>query len=112
MVAAPETQQHPFAFTGDGHEYFRIWIVNLALTVATLGIYSAWAKVRRLQYFDRNTRLGGASFDFDGSPWAILRGRVLALGLVGSYQYAVGFSQLVATVLVAIIALLVPALVR
>jgi uncharacterized membrane protein YjgN (DUF898 family) len=27
--------------------YFRIWIVNLLLTIATLGIYSAWAKVRR-----------------------------------------------------------------
>ena len=55
-------------FTGSGQEYFRIWIVNLMLTVATLGIYSAWAKVRRLQYFDRNTQLGGAVFDFRGNP--------------------------------------------
>jgi hypothetical protein len=40
---APE-QLH---FTGSGAEYFGIWIVNLLLTILTLGIYSAWAKVRR-----------------------------------------------------------------
>ncbi len=40
-----------FEFTGDGREYFRIWIVNVSLTVITLGIYSAWAKVRRMRYF-------------------------------------------------------------
>ena len=52
-----------FEFSGKGGEYFRIWIVNLALTILTLGIYSAWAKVRRLQYFHRNTALIGNSFD-------------------------------------------------
>ncbi|MDX2410346.1 MAG: DUF898 family protein [Woeseiaceae bacterium] len=27
-------------FTGNAGEYFKIWIVNIALTVVTLGIYS------------------------------------------------------------------------
>ena len=40
----------PFRFTGTGGEYFRIWIVNVMLSVVTFGIYSAWAKARRLQY--------------------------------------------------------------
>jgi uncharacterized membrane protein YjgN (DUF898 family) len=70
-------------FLGSGSEYFRIWIVNLALTLATLGIYSPWAKVRRLQYFHRNLRLADAAFDFDARPIAILRGRMLALLLLG-----------------------------
>lgn len=39
----------PLTFTGTGAEYFGIWIVNLLLTIVTLGIYSSWAKVRRLQ---------------------------------------------------------------
>ena len=38
-------------FTGSGSEYFRIWIVNLLLTLVTLGLYYPWAKVRRLRYF-------------------------------------------------------------
>ncbi len=37
--------RHPLNFTGKGSEYFKIWIVNIALSLITLGIYSAWAKV-------------------------------------------------------------------
>ena len=28
----------PFVFSGKGSEYFSIWIVNIALTIVTLGI--------------------------------------------------------------------------
>lgn len=110
-LPAPE-QELALRFTGSGKEYFRIWIVNLMLTVITLGVYSAWAKVRRLRYFDRNTELGGVVFDFDGNPKAILLGRVVALGLLAAYHYAVGFSQAVALgVLLGLLALL-PVLMR
>jgi uncharacterized membrane protein YjgN (DUF898 family) len=81
-----------FGFSGSGAEYFRIWIVNLLLTVVSFGIYSAWAKTRRLQYFYRNTHLAGASFDFRGNPKAILRGRLLAAAVLAAYHYAFGFS--------------------
>lgn len=102
-----ETRTYSFHFSGSGKEYFKIWIVNLFLTILTLGIYSAWAKVRRLQYFDRNTRLAGAVFDFDGKPGPILRGRILAVALLGMYQYAFGFSKGagIATVLILLLAL-------
>lgn len=70
----------PFAFHATGGEYFRIWIVNLLLTIVTLGIYSAWAKVRRLRYFYGNTRLDGASFEYHGRPIQILKGRLIAFG--------------------------------
>lgn len=75
------TAQH-FEFTGSGSEYFRIWIVNVLLTIVTIGIYSAWAKVRRLRYFYNNTRFAGSSFDFHGSPIAILKGRIIAVVLI------------------------------
>ncbi|WP_426110038.1 YjgN family protein [Massilia sp. PWRC2] len=100
------------AFTGSGQEYFRIWIVNLFFSVATLGIYSAWAKVRRLQYFDRNTELGGAVFDFRGDPIAILRGRMLALVMLVAYHYAFGFSSTVSLVILGALAALLPFLMR
>jgi uncharacterized membrane protein YjgN (DUF898 family) len=97
-----DTTTQPFQFTGTGSEYFRIWIVNLALTILTLGIYSAWAKVRRLQYFYRNTTLAGGSFDFHGDPKAILKGRLIAVGLlvaynvIGSFDVALGLAALAA----------------
>src|SRR5687767_6793177 len=83
-----QTTYEGFTFSGTGGEYFRIWIVNILLTVLTLGIFSAWAKVRTMQYFYRNTRLAGASFDYHGNPIAILKGRLLAAILFGSYTAA------------------------
>ncbi|WP_306605255.1 DUF898 family protein [Azonexus sp.] len=74
--------QRNFAFTGTGGEYFRIWIVNLLLSILTLGIYSAWAKVRREQYFHRNTLLDGSGFDYHGDPKAILKGRGIAWSML------------------------------
>jgi len=73
-------------FTGDSGEYFRIWIVNLCLSVLTLGIYSAWAKVRRKRYFYGCTLLEGAGFEYLGSPVAILKGRIIVV--VGFAAYA------------------------
>ncbi|MDL2356441.1 MAG: YjgN family protein [Pseudomonadota bacterium] len=107
---APEV--HGFRFTGSGKEYFRIWIVNLFLTVATLGIYSAWAKVRRLQYFDRNTELAGAVFDFRGDPRAILKGRLLGVLLLAAYHYAFGFSLAIGLAVVAGLLLALPFFLR
>jgi uncharacterized membrane protein YjgN (DUF898 family) len=81
-----------FQFTGDAGEFFRIWIVNLLLSVVTLGIYSAWAKVRTKQYFYRNTLLDGVSFDYVADPIRILKGRLLFMAaggvLVGAQYYS------------------------
>jgi uncharacterized membrane protein YjgN (DUF898 family) len=79
----------PIRFTGRGSEYFGIWIVNLLLTILTLGIYSAWAKVRRIKYFYRHTELANSSFDFHGSPTRILIGRIVALAMLFVYNYTV-----------------------
>ncbi len=72
----------PFSFSGTAGEYFRIWIVNAVLTVLTVGIYSAWAKVRTKQYFYRHTRLDGATFDYLARPVAILKGRLLVVAVL------------------------------
>jgi uncharacterized membrane protein YjgN (DUF898 family) len=69
----------PFQFSGAGGEFFRIWIVNLFLTIVTLGIYSAWAKVRTANYFYGNTHLDGNSFRYLAKPMTILKGRAIAL---------------------------------
>ena len=78
------TDRHwaPFEFSGDTFEYFRIWIVNVFLTLVTLGIYSAWAKVRTKRYFYGNTSVEGSSFEYLAQPGAILKGRLLVAGVV------------------------------
>ncbi|MDH4275437.1 MAG: YjgN family protein, partial [Gammaproteobacteria bacterium] len=91
-----------------GGEYFRIWIVNAILTVVTLGIYSAWAKVRRLQYFYRHTRLGDASFDYHGTPQAILKGRLIGFGLFALYSVALKIAPLIGLFIGLVLALVMP----
>ena len=73
---APE-RAYPFEFRGTASEYFGIWIVNVLLSIVTLGIYSAWAKVRRLRYFYGNTYLDGHNFEYWARPGQILIGRLL-----------------------------------
>jgi uncharacterized membrane protein YjgN (DUF898 family) len=108
----PSAAIEPVRFTGSGAEYFGIWIVNLLLTILTIGIYSAWAKVRRLQYFYRHTELAGSSFDFHGKPIKILIGRVIALIMLFAYNYSVRIQSVWTLVIVCVIAFIMPALLR
>ncbi len=86
-AAAPGRMVRP-EFTGTAAEYFRIWVVNLLFTLVTFGVYSAWAKVRKKRYFYGSTRLDGDSFDYFGSPKAILKGRIVAFVVFVAYVVA------------------------
>lgn len=103
-----EQQREPFSFSGQGGEYFRIWIVNLCLSLITLGIYSAWAKVRRLQYFHRHTSVAGASLDYHGNPIAILKGRLLAVTLFAIYSLVIKINPIAGLAVFAFIMAVMP----
>ena len=98
-------------FTAEGKEYFRIWIVNLALTVVTLGLYSAWAKVRKLRYIYSNTTLAGSAFGYHGEPLKILKGRLIATTVGAGYFAATRYSPIAALVVVLLIGSIAPWLV-
>jgi len=100
--------RYPVAFTASAGEYFRIWIVNLALTILTLGIYSAWAKVRKKRYFYGHTLIDGDSFDYRGNPVAILKGRIIAVMLLATYSFAGHFSPGLKIVFAIVLAFAVP----
>ena len=104
-------QEHidPFDFRGNTKEFFSIWIVNVFLTIVTLGIYSAWAKVRTTTYFYSNTFLDESSFRYHAQPLQILRGRLIAVVLFIAY-YASGYISTTALfVTIGVIAIAMPA---
>ena len=76
-TAAAPARVFGFEFTGDAREFFGIWIVNILLSVITLGIYSAWATVRTRRYFYGHTLLDGIGFDSLAKPTQILKGRLV-----------------------------------
>ncbi len=84
--ASANSRLEKFEFTGAGSEYFGIWIVNILLSIVTLGIYSAWAKVRNKQYFYGNTYMDGSAFEYTAEPTQILKGRIFAVIAFIAYQ--------------------------
>lgn len=81
-----QSRVSPFRFSGNGSEYFGIWIVNILLSIITLGIYSAWAKVRNKRYFYGHTELEGSTFEYTADPVRILIGRAVALVFFIAYS--------------------------
>lgn len=98
----------PFVFTGRAGVYFRIWAVSLFLSILTLGIYSAWGKVRKKRYLYAHTTLDGTGFEFRASPLAILRGRVIAVVLFGGFALSGHFVPGMQVVFVVLLLLLLP----
>lgn len=70
------------SFTGSASEYFGIWIVNVLLTIITVGIYSAWAKVRRKRYFYGNTVILGRAFEYHATGKQIFIGRLIVIAFL------------------------------
>jgi uncharacterized membrane protein YjgN (DUF898 family) len=106
FVPPPQERELRFEFTGSAHEYFRIWVVNTLLTIVTLGIYSAWAKVRTKQYFYSHTSLEGTRFEYLADPLKVLKGRIIAaiaLGLLFASQHY-SLTLYVCTVIVFVLA--------
>lgn len=93
------TGRLPFEFRGTGTEYFKIWMVNTVLSVLTLGIYSAWAKVRRKKYLYGSTRIQGSAFEYLADPVKILKGRILVVAVVIAYSLLKQFVPLLAPIL-------------
>lgn len=99
-------------FSGKGKEYFGIWIVNILLSVITLGIYSAWAKVRNKRYFYGHTSIAGDSFEYHGQPMQILKGRIIAVVCVVIWSVSEQVSPLLSLGLIVAFVLLLPLLSR
>lgn len=100
---------YQFEFSGRPGEFFKIWIVNIFLSIITLGIYSAWAKVRTKRYLYGSTSLAGSNFDYTADPIRILKGRAIAVTVFFIYQFVVSFAPQFSGLIILAVALLAPA---
>jgi uncharacterized membrane protein YjgN (DUF898 family) len=98
-------------FHGSGTEYFAIWIVNLLLSIVTLGIYSAWATVRTNRYFYSNTEIAGHRLAYLAKPIQILIGRIIAFALFVIVLVSSSFSPFIAVSVSIIFALFIPVII-
>jgi len=68
-------------FNGQGWEYFKIWIVNILLTIITLGFYYPWAKVRNKRYLYANSSLQDRNFEYHATGKQLFIGYLISVGL-------------------------------
>ncbi|MDO5691665.1 MAG: YjgN family protein [Pseudomonadota bacterium] len=83
-VNPPGIEAHRIEFTGSGGEYFRVWIVNVLLSIVTLGLYTPWARRRTAQYFYGHTQVAGSPLEFV----AEVRRMVFGFLIIGAFWLA------------------------
>lgn len=70
-------------FFGVGGSLFGMHLINLCLTLLTLGLYSFWAKVKVRSYLYSQTQCAGDRFAYHGTPQELLNGAGRATLLFG-----------------------------
>ncbi len=91
--APQEIDAHPLEFTGSGGEYFRVWIVNVLLTILTLGFYTPWARRRTAQYFYGHTLVAGSPLEFTAQQGRMVKGFIVLVMISIAYKLAVNTGQ-------------------
>ncbi len=105
-------KEAPFEFRGKTGEWFGIWITNILLTIVTLGIYSAWAKVRTKKYFYQNTYVADRNFDYHATGMQILIGRLIFVAGVVVYSLLAAIPIVNLVLIIGLLAVLPILLVR
>ena len=108
----PTVDFQSIEFRGKATEYFGIWISNLILSICTLGIYGAWAKVRRMKYFLNNTSMNRTSFSYHATGKQLLVGRLISYAVIILYSITSAYFLLASVVVVLLFVFLLPWLIN
>lgn len=92
------TQRHGIAayrlrFSGTGGEYFRVWIVNVLLSIVTLGLYTPWARRRTARWFYDHTLIASSPLEFTAPLRKMVFSFILFALLYLAYQIAAETGQ-------------------
>ncbi|MBG9389909.1 YjgN family protein [Caenimonas aquaedulcis] len=79
-------QPYPLEFSGSGPEFFRVWIVNLLLTIVTLGFYTPFARKRTAQYFYGHTLVANSPLEFTAQQRKMVFGFLLLVVLYVAFK--------------------------
>jgi len=78
------------SFHGNGGDLFKLTIVNLLLTIVTLGLYYPWSKAAKLKYLYSQTSFKNSRFNFLGTGKEMFRGFIkIYLGIVLVYAFLI-----------------------
>lgn len=89
----PGITAYPLEFSGSGGEYFRVWIVNVLLTIVTLGFYTPFARRRTAQYFYGHSLVADSPLEFTAQQRKMVLGFLLLVLLYIAFNTAADTGQ-------------------
>ncbi len=95
-------------FNGNGAEYFKIWIVNVLLTIVTIGLYYPWAKVRTRRYFYGNTSLDQQNFEYHATGKQLFLSYLIAMFFLIVYVVLGQVSPTISAIIMLLFAVAIP----
>lgn len=75
-------------FTGSASEFFRVWIVNVLLSIVTIGFYTPYARRRTAQYFWGHTMVAHSPLEFSVQQKKMVIGFILMAALYALFRFA------------------------
>lgn len=83
-VAPPETPSgmETFEFSGARGPFLGLLLINLLLTILTLGVYRFWAKTKVRKFFWSNIRFLGDPLEYTGKGSELLLGFLIVLAVL------------------------------
>lgn len=88
FVYGEHIRRIPFVFSGTGLGYFKIWLVNVLVSLLSAGILHPWAQVRSLRYFYQHTHLDNIEFRCTFSPQKIFLVQFLLIAFMAALAYS------------------------
>jgi uncharacterized membrane protein YjgN (DUF898 family) len=85
-----------FRYHGSGGDLFGLVLVNALLSIITFGIYSFWAKTKVREFHYSHTEFDGDRFAYHGRGGELLKGALVAFGILvaAAIVYGVAFAVL------------------
>jgi uncharacterized membrane protein YjgN (DUF898 family) len=76
------TATNPLNYRGRIGTLYRIWLLNLFLTIITFGIYSFWGRTRMRRYAASTFELGDDNLEYTGTGGELFRGFLYAVPII------------------------------
>jgi uncharacterized membrane protein YjgN (DUF898 family) len=86
-------EAHKLVFSGGSGEFFRVWIVNVLLSIVTLGFYTPVARRRTARYFFDHTVVAGSPLEFTAKLRKMVLGFLIFVLLYMAYKIAADTGQ-------------------
>lgn len=82
------------AYEGRVGALYKLVIVNLLLTIITLGVYRFWARTRLRRYIWAHTTVGNEAFEYTGTGAELFKGFLLAVAIFLPAGVALAVAQI------------------